>query len=300
MRHAWVILGALVLGLVFATPASAQTTQAGEGKTLVVFTGDALVPTRATVDTVVVFDGAVVVKGHVTGAVVAFNGPVTVEGTVTHDVVVFDGVLRLGAGARVGGSVYADDRVIDPAAQVTGTINGLSTFSWVPTSVTIAFGFAVWLAIAISVLLLGLVLLWLTPRAADAAAGAAKTAVGPAIGWGIGIVIGLPVLAVFAMATLVGFPLGFGVLLALALVLGIGQTTGVWVFGRMLLPTGSRAKAFLAGWAIASAIALIPFVGGLVWSVATVYGLGVLLVAGYRARRASAPSIEVPVPPVAI
>jgi hypothetical protein len=301
MRHAWVvIIGALALGLVAATPAAAQTTQAGEGTSLVVFTGDAFVPMGASVDTVVVFDGAVVVKGQVTGAVVAFNGPVTIDGAVMHDVVVFDGALRLGADARVGGSVYADDRVVDPAARVDGTIGSVSDFAWVPTSATFAVGFAIWLAIAISVLLLGLVLLWIAPRAADAAAGAAKTAVGPAIGWGLAITIGLPMLAVVAMATIVGFPLGFGVLLALALIFGVGQTTGVWAFGRILIRTGSRGKAFLAGWAVVSTIALIPFVGGIVWAVSAVYGLGSLIVAGYRARRVPAPDAVMPAPPIPV
>lgn len=296
MRHPWVILGALAVGLIFAAPASAQTAQRDQGKGLVVLSGDALVPARANIDTVVAFDGAVVVDGHVTGTVVAFNGPVTINGTVAQDVVVFNGVLRLGAAAHVGGSVYADDRVIDPRAQVTGTVNGLASSAWVPS--TFVIGFLVWLAVAVSVLLLGLLLLWFVPRAADAAASAATTAIGPAIGWGLAIMIGLPVLAIAAMATLVGFPLGFGVLLGLILIFAIGQTTGVWVFGRMLIRTGSRAKAFVLGWAIVSAIGFIPFVGGLAWGVATVYGLGVLTVAGYRARRAPTTPAVVPAPPV--
>jgi cytoskeletal protein CcmA (bactofilin family) len=296
MRHAWVIFGALAVGLIFAAPASAQTAEQDHGKSLVVLSGDALVPSGANIDTVVAFDGAVVVDGQVTGTVVAFNGPVTINGTVVNDVVVFAGVLRLGPAAHVGGSVYADDRVIDPRALVSGTVNELASAAWVPS--TFVIGFAVWLAVAVSVLLLGLLLLWLVPRAMEAAAGVARTAVGPAIGWGLAIMIGLPVFSVAAMATLVGFPLGFGVLLALALIFAIGQAAGVWVFGRMLIRDGSRAKAFLLGWAIASAIALVPFVGGLVWGAATVYGLGVLTVAGYRARRAPIAPTVVPAPPV--
>jgi hypothetical protein len=228
--------------------------------------------------------------------VVAFNGSVTIDGTVVRDVVVFHGVLRVGSGAQVGGSVYADDRMIDPRAQVSGTVNGLSSSAWIPS--TFMIGFVVWLAVAISVLVLGLLLLWLVPRGADAAVGVARTAVGPAIGWGLAIVIGLPMLSVAAMATLVGFPLGFGVLLGLILIFAIGQTAGVWVFGRVLIRGGSRGKAFLLGWAIVSAIALVPFAGGLVWGAATVYGLGVLTVAGYRARRAPMAPAVVPSPPV--
>jgi cytoskeletal protein CcmA (bactofilin family) len=296
MRHAWVIFGALVLSLIFAAPASAQTAAQDQGKSLVVLSGDALIPARANVETVVAFDGSVVVDGHVTGTVVAFNGSVTINGAVVGDVVVFNGVLRLAPGAHVGGSVYADDRVIDPRAQVSGPVSGLSSSAWVPS--TLVIGFVVWLAVAVSALMLGLLLLWLVPRAMDAAAGVATTAVGPAIGWGLAIVVGLPVLSVVAMATLVGFPLGFGVLLGLALIFAIGQTGGVWVLGRILFRRGSRAQAFLLGWAIVSGIALVPFIGGLVWGAATVYGLGVLTVAGYRARRAPAAPAVVPTPPV--
>jgi cytoskeletal protein CcmA (bactofilin family) len=296
MRHAWVIFGVLAVGLIFAAPASAQTAEQDQGKSLVVLSGDTLVPRGADIDTVVAFDGAVVVDGHVAGTVVAFSGPVTINGTVVQDVVVFDGVLRLGPGARVGGSVYADDRVIDPRAQVSGTVSELASAAWVPPMFVI--GFAVWLAIAVSVLVLGLLLLWLVPRAMEAAAGVARTAVGPAIGWGLAIMIGLPVLSVAAMATLVGFPLGFGVLLALALIFAIGQTAGVWVLGRILLRRGSHTKAFLLGWAIVSAIALVPFVGGVVWGAVTIYGLGALLVAGYRVRRAPIAPTVVPAPPV--
>jgi uncharacterized SAM-binding protein YcdF (DUF218 family) len=130
----------------------------------------------------------------------------------------------------------------------------------------------------------------------DAAAGVATTAVGPAIGWRLAVMVGLPALSVVAMATLVGFPLGFGVLLGLVLIFAIGQTAGVWVLGRALFRRGSRGQAFLLGWAIVSGIALVPFIGGLVWGAATVYGLGVLTVAGYRARRAPAEPAVVPAP----
>src|SRR5512133_4049102 len=151
MRHAWVIIGALVVGLAFTAPAAAQTATQGQAKSLVVLSGDATVPARATVDTVVAFDGAVVVKGHVTGTVVAFNGPVVIDGSVMGDVVATGGTLRLGADARVGGSVYADDQVIDPNAEVIGTINGLSSFGTVSTALAVVAGVAIWLAVAISV-----------------------------------------------------------------------------------------------------------------------------------------------------
>jgi hypothetical protein len=42
--------------------------------------------------------------------------------------------------------------------------------------------------------------------------------------------------------------------------------------------------AFLLGWAILRAVALIPILGGLVWFAAVAFGLGVLLVTIWRAR----------------
>jgi hypothetical protein len=58
------------------------------------------------------------------------------------------------------------------------------------------------------------------------------------------------------------------------------------VLGRALVgPPGRRAVAFLAGWAILRAAALIPFLGALVFAVAAMFGLGALAWALWRARR---------------
>src|SRR5207247_1476477 len=167
--------GGVAVGLMVSARASAQTAQRDQGRSLVVLSGAGLVPARSNIASGVAFDGAVVVDGHVAGSVVAFNGPVTINGIVVQDVVVFNGVLRLASGAHLGGSVYADDRVIDPRAQVRGTVNGLASSAWVPS--TFVIGFVLWLAVAVSVLVLGLLLLWFVPRAMDAAAGVATTAI---------------------------------------------------------------------------------------------------------------------------
>jgi hypothetical protein len=61
--------------------------------------------------------------------------------------------------------------------------------------------------------------------------------------------------------------------------------------------------AFLAGFGILRVLALIPFVGGLVWLGATVWGLGALVLAARAAGRdptsqpATAPVGGPPVPP---
>ena len=300
MRRIAVVVLAGVLVVAAASPALAAGVQSN-GKSLVVLSGDAYVPAGQTVESVVTFDGAVLVNGHVRGAVVAFNGPVTITGSIDGNVVVFDGVLTIASGARVSGNVFADRRTIAPTATVAGTVQPIARIAWGLSWASLIFGLAMWLAIALSVLALGLLLLWLAPRAAGATAQAGTTAVPAGIGWGFAVFVGLPVLAMIAIVTLVGIPLGLGVLLALALIFAIGQTVGVWTFGRAVAPNGSPLRSFVIGWAIASGVAVIPFVGGAVWLAATIYGLGALSVAAYRARRAPVEPATAPqVPPMPV
>jgi hypothetical protein len=103
------------------------------------------------------------------------------------------------------------------------------------------------------------------------------------------------------MVTLVGIPLGIGILLALGLIYGIGYTAGAWVLGRRVASRATPIVAFLVGWAILRVIALIPFLGWLAWLAAVVVGLGAIVVAGHRSRRGAVVVDEraepAPVPP---
>ena len=85
------------------------------------------------------------------------------------------------------------------------------------------------------------------------------------------------------LVIVIALPLGLFMLLALALLYSIGYVAGAHAIGRLVVkaPT-SRFLAFLAGWAILRAIGLVPAVGGLVWVLASIFGLGVLWVASRR------------------
>ena len=145
---------------------------------------------------------------------------------------------------------------------------------------------ALWIAFSVSSLALGLLLLWLAPRALEAASWVARTATGPAIGAGLAAFFGLPAAAVLAIATIVGIPLGVALLLALLPLYAIGYATSAWLLGRGIVPpAGAACAAFLAGWGILRLVALIPWVGALAWFGATVFGLGALTIALWRARR---------------
>jgi hypothetical protein len=109
--------------------------------------------------------------------------------------------------------------------------------------------------------------------------------IGPSVGWGLLAFFGLPILAVLALVTIVGIPLGLGLLAALALIYTLGYSASAWIVGRRILGTRTAwVVAFLLGWGILRALALIPIVGGLIWFVAVVFGLGALTVTIWRAR----------------
>jgi cytoskeletal protein CcmA (bactofilin family) len=280
---------ALALMILAVTPAAAAG-QAADGSfrgDRVVITGPVTIDRGETADDVVVIDGPVSVAGRVRGDLVVVSGRLRISGTVDGDVVAVADRAVLAPGARVGGDfVYGDKRPLVPAgATIKGDVQRVNV-----SDVTDPVGFigaaAIWVAVSVSALVLGLLLLWLAPRGLDAAFRAASTSLGLTIGWGLLLFFGLPILAVIALVTIVGIPLGVALLLALLPIYAIGYTTSAWLLGRRLVgPPRGRVLAFLAGLAILRVLALIPIVGGIVWFAATVVGLGALLVATWRARR---------------
>jgi hypothetical protein len=272
----------LLLGL--AAPAwAAEGDQNSEA--FVVLSGPADVPRGEQVGDLVVFHGSSTVDGTVNGSLTAFDAPVTISGRVNGDVVVFNGRVELASGANVTGDVVSrNDPIVASGAAIGGTTRRVQTnvnwegFGW-------ASALAWWLAVSVSTLLIGLALLWLIGRGAARLEDTGRTGIGPSIGWGLLLFFGLPILAVLALVTIVGIPLGLGLLAALALIYTLGYTATAWIIGRRIL--GARTAwvgGFLLGWAILRALALIPAVGGLIWFVAVVFGLGALVVTIWRAR----------------
>ena len=288
-----VIAAALAL-LVGAGSASAATDH-------VVITGGTFVPQGQTAGDVIVVDGAVTIAGHATGDVVSVSGPVRVSGRVDGDLVAVSDRAVLGPTARVGGDLrYGDERpVLAGGARVDGEISNenwadaANGWGWVSL-----LGW--WLAVSVSTLIVGALLVFLAPAALDAAERAVRERLGVTVAWGLGIAIGIPLLAVLALVTLVGIPFGIALLLAAVPVLVVAYTTSAWVLGRRVLGNRSSSPwaALFTGWGILRVLALIPVAGALVGLAATVVGLGALAVAVWRAGRPRAPAArsEAPAP----
>ena len=94
--------------------------------------------------------------------------------------------------------------------------------------------------------------------------------------------------------------MGLSLLFALALIYTIGYAVGTIGGGRLVMRSSSRYVAFLVGAVILRALALIPVLGGLLWLLASAWGLGLLAVAIRAGRRSRVVTAAEPPPmPVA-
>lgn len=282
MKCLLVALLALLCTLAPAAPALAGDDDPDDR---IIVSGPLVVDRDETVNDVVVVDGNVLIRGTVKGDVVVVDGDVTVRGRVRGDIVTVAGKAYLGHRAHVSGDlVYFDKRPkLLPGARLSGDTTKFDGGQLGGFSLA---AIAVWGAVSLSVLLLGLLLLLLAPRAADAVARTAKKSWAASVGVGLLTFILLPILGIAACITLLGIPFGAGLLLALFPLLAISYATTAFVVGRLIVK-GARIPAFLVGLLILRLLALIPFGGGVIGLLAMIFGLGVLFMTLFRVRGGS-------------
>ena len=283
------VLSAVVTVAILALAAPVHAQAESEKDTHVVLTGRVEVRAGERAEAVVILDGPAVIDGHVEGPVVALNGDIRVSGTVEEAVVAMNGRATILSGARVGGDVVSSRAPqVDAGATVEGETRTVR-FSF--RALGVLFWLLFWVAVTVSLLLLGIVLLALAPAALAASSGVARDQPGPAIGWGLLVAVGLPVVSVLVMFSVVGIPLGLLGLLSLAVVYATGYVTAALALGRtMIKEPRSRYLAFLVGLVILRVVGLVPVLGGLVTFLASAYGVGALAIAGWRAARRPTPA----------
>lgn len=282
-----ILAAALLALLVFAQPAGAKPLNGdADDDAVVVINGDVTVKRGEESKGIFIVDGDVHVAGRVDGDVILIAGDAVIRGRVDGDVVTIAGRARLLPKARVSGDlIYADERpLIAPTAIVGGEIE---EESWDDSLGLLSFigAFVFWLAMSVSAAILGVLLLLLAPRAADAAMAQAESRFWTAVGIGAGIFVALPLALFVAAITLVGLPLAIGIGLALLPLSAVAYVTAAWALGRTIVKAPrNRIVSFLAGLAILRAAALLPVLGLLVWWGAVIVGLGLLGAAIVAAR----------------
>jgi hypothetical protein len=269
-----------MLLLLWLLPVASASAAADDDDDRIVLVGSVLVDRDETAGDVIVVDGDVTIRGRVTGDLVVVDGDVTIRGTVEGDVVAVAGLATLGRRGNVAGDlVYGDDKPVQaPGSRVGGKVKKIKVGD---ASIIAAIG--LWIGFTISLLLLGLVLLALAPRAGEAVArtGRAKPAIAALVG--LLAFFLLPAIAIAACVTVIGLPLGIVLLLLILPLYAIGYLSTALVLGRMIRKKG-LVLTFVIGLVILQLLTLIPIAGGILAFLAIVFGLGVLLLALLRAR----------------
>lgn len=260
------------------TAASAATATGGTEAAIVVISGDVDVARGQSVDGVYVVHGDTTIAGETTGDVIVLSGDVIVSGRIDGDLFTAGGTARLLPSAEVTGDVEYGDQ--HPAIALDARVRGdVSKQDW-PEVGGLFSGitqFLIWLAVTLSLLVFGALLLLIAPRAADSLHTRSRERLGPTIAIGVAIAIVLPVAAFIAAITIVGLPLAIGIGLALLPLGAVAYVVSAYALGRrMVEPPRHRMLSFLAGLGALRIAAYVPILGAVVGIAALVFGLGLI------------------------
>jgi hypothetical protein len=298
VKKLFMLIAALALALGMTSVAYAADEELPHsGRVLFVAGGDIEVDADEQADAVIVINGDARIAGTVNSLVVV-DGTATVTGGTLEGVAIINGTLNLEAGTTVLGDVgqLGSDVSQAEGVEIGGSVNDLAG-DVAGFGVFLGFtALAVWIGVGIATLIVGLLMAGLAARQTRSATTLIRQEPGKTFLVGLLAVVVPPILAVLAMATIVGIPAGLGLLIVVwPLVAFIGYVVaaiwlGEWLLGRR---DGARAErpylAATVGLIIAFVIGLIP----LVTAVLSIFGLGAVVLAAWRTLR-GAPTITRP------
>ena len=300
MARLSVFLIALILALL-PTAGFAQVNEASDAGFVMRIDGDLTVREGESVDSAVVISGNVRVDGTVEDFLMVIDSDAEISGRIDGDIVAISSTIDLTASAVIDGDVNLIDSDLNqaPGSQVLGDINDEFEIQW---WVFLIVNFVFWIGMTIAVLVFGLLLMAVAPRqAANAAATMTADPGWSALSAAIAF-IGIPIAAVIALITVIGVPLGVGVLaFMLPAVWFLGYLVGGLMLGTLIYSQaaervrGNRYLAVVTGLAIIQLFALVPFLGILVAVLMGFWGAGaVVLLAwrSFRAPRAASPALR--------
>lgn len=225
--------------------------------------------------------GKVEIRGKdVTFAGIA-KGPVELTGTR----------VAIAPGARIDGTltIYSiGEPEISPEAVIAGNVAKLSLYEspnmrdaarrWIPGDLMLA------LLVGASALIAGLALLLIGRESVEDVIDSLIERPGTSLAAGLGALVVIPLVAAVLGFTVVGIPLGVGLLLILPLLLllglsGAGYGAGEWLLNRAGEPRsgGARTLMLLLGLVVLMALAMIPYAGPAIAGLAAILGAGALL-----------------------
>lgn len=252
---------------------------------------------------VVVVDGDAEISGEV-AVVVVVDGTATLDGARVRELIVVGGTARLFADTivegdiqLVGSDIIRGDEALVRGDVLTGTAERIGRG-------LLIFGIVFGLGLMAAVLLSGVVAAAVAPHAMRSAGAILTDESGKALLGALFIWIGLPILAGTGFATIIGIPIGLGIMFILLPAMGFlgfivsGIRLGDYILG---VARGSDEAwhpylAALLGLAILLVAGLVPVFGSFVIPIAAVAGSGALAVHAKRSIGAPRREPGAPIP----
>jgi hypothetical protein len=312
MRRLFGVAAAVLIGLLLLVPVVlAANPLPHTGRVLVSKGGDITLPAGEHADAVIVVNGTATILGEA-NTVVAIDGAANLLGARAETVIAVRSPIEIGPDTVVQGDVMTLDSLVHQSgnAEVGGQVKDLA-------SVLIGLGVVLapallllWIGFGLAMVVAGLLLAGLASSQVRQAEALISQEPVRTLVTGIVGLFGFPIVAVVLIITLIGAPLGVGILLlAWPLVAFIGYlVAGIWIGDwvlRQTRPENARQRPYLAaivGVLILEVLAIVPVLA-IVVGIASLFGFGSVLllsVRTLRSRSSSRPTMAGPLPaPVA-
>ena len=244
----------------------------------------------------VVASGVLQLDGTVDGDVWARSGVVEISGTVQGSANIETDALELSPGARILGDLdYTARTPLSPEAiaQVAGTVRYNEPVEEEPKGIT-TWGVLIWIWLTSAALFAGILSVALFRRLVPSLVTAVEgqAVIGTLLGFAAFLVV--PAAAGVAMVTLVALPVGVVAVLLYVVALYLAKLPiAAWAGGRVLAlagrPNASPYATMTIGILVLYTLFAIPYLGGLMWLIATWLGLGAMVLAGRQYLQTRAP-----------
>ncbi|HEY7270106.1 MAG TPA: polymer-forming cytoskeletal protein [Dehalococcoidia bacterium] len=280
---------ATIAGLVLALlPLVARAADSDRRGFILRVDGDVTLARGESVGSLVVVNGDAQVDGDVHDAVVVLRGTATITGTVGQNVTVVDGTLNLRSGASVKDVNLVHSTLNrDDGASVTGAVHQRSNVVF--RGAWLVFTVVLWAGMTIAAIVTGLVFAASGGRQLRTSARSLTEDTVSTIVAAFALWIGAAVVGVVLFVTVVGIPLGIGLLLfVLPALWFLGYVVAGTRLGGALvgLGRGSGEHPYAAaalGILLLQLIVLIPAIGWFTGAFAGFWGSGALALMAFHA-----------------
>ncbi len=234
----------------------------------------------------IAFGGTFRIEGSVDRDVRGRAYRITVDGSVGGDVDIAAQSLGVSSSATIGGDVLyrsPTEASIDPGATIGGTVTRL------PTQSNFIYSLVLSIANVVSFLgflVAGIAAIWILRGTSSRAVGSILTKPFRTLLAGIVVVIVFPLLIGLLAVTLVGLPLALVAIAIGVILFVIGAVPAVTALGNLvLLRRGGLFGAFLIGAVIWRLSFFIPWIGGFLFLLGLIWGIGGWALGAVAARR---------------